>query len=976
MVSDAGNNGMDKYGFSLVREEELREAGGRARLWRHNATGAELFSVCNGDENKVFGVSFRTPPKDSTGVAHILEHSVLCGSEKYPVKEPFAELLKSSLQTFLNALTFPDKTCYPVASCNLQDFHNLVDVYLDAVFHPRIDENVFRQEGWHIETDAPDGAWSFKGVVYNEMKGVYSSPESVLQEKCQQSVFPDMLYSLDSGGDPEVIPTLTFEDFRRFHAAYYHPSNARFFFWGDDEEDARLQKLEAVLQGYSARPVDSAVPLQPRLSLPRKVEVPYAASEEAGEDKAHAAVNWLLCETRDTEEMLVLEMLEHILSGLPGSPLNKALLDSGLGEDIAGCGLETELRQAYFSLGMFSMRSEDADAMERIMMETLADLAENGVPASSIEAALNSLEFTLRENHTGSCPRGLSAMFSSLSDWLYDGDPFAPLAWEKPLASIKRRLAAGEKIFEGAIRRWFLENPHRVLVVAVPQKGLAEARAERERQRLDALREGMTEAQRAETASAAQALRQAQQAADSQEALDTVPSLKRGDLPEKSAVVPSSLASISGLDVMTHPIDTMGIVYARMAFGLSAVPQRLLPLLPLYARALTEMGTERHDFVRLGEEIAARTGGMGASPVIAAHMGDGSPVAILNVASKCTAEKLQDMAAVMDEVLTAQDFADRERFAQMVLEEKARLEQSAIPSGNAFVRLRLGGSLSLVGRMNEEMLGVSAMDFMRGLERRVEEDWPSVREDLLLLHRLIVRRNDARLDITADAGLIDGAAKAMVGLAGRLPAREALREACDFAPLPQGELLSVPAQVNYVGLGFLLKDAGYRYSGAHAVVMRHLRMGYLWDRVRVQGGAYGCSASFSRATGAFIFSSYRDPNVARTLEAYRNCAEYLENVRLSEADLTRAVVGTIGDVDHYLLPGDRGAAAFSRWMTGFTDEERQRRREEILGARLSDFREFGSHLKEALRKAVPCVLGGADAEAFAKASGWTVKTIL
>ena len=335
---------MNSHGFTLVREENMHEAGGRVRLWKHDVTGAELLSVCNDDENKSFGVSFRTPPKDSTGVAHILEHSVLCGSDRYPVKEPFVELLKSSLQTFLNALTFPDKTCYPVASCNLQDFYNLVDVYLDAVFHPRIDENVLRQEGWHIEAEGPDSPWQFKGVVFNEMKGVYSSPDSVLMEECQHAVFPDMLYSLDSGGDPAVIPTLTFEAFREFHAAYYHPSNARFFFWGDDPEEARLSRIAEVLAPYERREVSSEVPLQPRLSAPRLLEVPYAASEGEDADKAHVAVNWLLCESKETEEMFVLNMLEHVIAGLPGSPLRKALMDSGLGEDISGCGLESDLR--------------------------------------------------------------------------------------------------------------------------------------------------------------------------------------------------------------------------------------------------------------------------------------------------------------------------------------------------------------------------------------------------------------------------------------------------------------------------------------------------------------------------------------------------------------------------------------------------------------------------------------------------------
>ncbi|WP_298068056.1 insulinase family protein [uncultured Mailhella sp.] len=960
----------------MIREADMRETGGRVRLWRHGVTGAELVSVCNADENKTFGVSFRTPPADSTGVAHILEHSVLCGSAKYPVKEPFVELLKSSLQTFLNALTFPDKTCYPVASCNLQDFYHLVDVYIDAVFHPRIDENVLRQEGWHIEADAVDGPWEYKGVVYNEMKGVYSSPDSVLMEACQHAVFPDTLYRLDSGGDPAVIPSLTFEAFRDFHAAYYHPSNARFFFWGDDPEDARLELLEKALAHYGRREVSSEVPLQPRRSAPWHVEEHYAASDGAGEDKAHVAVNWLLCESRETETMFELNMLEHIVAGLPGSPLRKALMDSGLGEDIAGCGLESDLRQAYFSMGLRSVDSSRAGEVEGIMLDTLSELAEQGVPAPAVDAALNSLEFMLRENNTGSFPRGLAAMFRSLSDWLYDGDPFAPLAWEKPLASIKRRLAAGEPVFENAIRRWLLDNPHRVTVTLLPDSGLAARRQEEETGRLEALRHGMDAAAREDVVRTAALLRAAQERPDSPEALATIPSLRREDLPEKNRPIPRETHSCSGIDIVTHELDTTGILYACLALDLSAVPARLLPLAPLYARALTELGTRRRDYVELGFEISAHTGNLDAVPSIFAHCSDAEPVRRLSLAGKCTAGKVERLTALMEEILCEPDFDQRERFVQMVLEEKARMEQAVVPSGHTFVNTRLSGRLSETGRLNEALNGVSALTFLRELSRRVEEDWSGVATDLRELHALTVRQDGAVLDMTADASLLNAARPALLALTERLPVRPLAPVKVELPPLPGAELLSIPAQVNYVGLGLSLQGTGYRHHGSLAVIMRHLRMGYLWDRVRVRGGAYGCFARYSRVTGAFTFASYRDPNVARTLDVYRATADYLGNLSLSEAEITRAVVGAVGDMDAYLLPGARGAASFSRWLAGETEEERQRLRDELLSTRLADFHDFAPYLALGLKNSVPCVLGGSDADAVARAEGWAVTRIL
>ncbi len=967
---------MTLHGFNLVREATMREAGGQVRLWRHDVTGAELLSVCNSDENKTFGVNFRTPPRDSTGVAHILEHSVLCGSEKYPVKEPFVELLKSSLQTFLNALTFPDKTCFPVASCNLQDFYHLIDVYIDAVFHPRIDENVLRQEGWHIEADAPDGQWEYKGVVYNEMKGVYSSPDSVLMEACQHAIFPDTIYSLDSGGDPAVIPSLTFEAFRNFHATYYHPSNARFFFWGDDPEDVRLALLEKALSPYKRREVASEVPLQPRLSAPRRVEKYYAASGKTGENKAHIAVNWLLCESRETEILFELNMLEHIVAGLPGSPLRKALMDSGLGEDIAGCGLESELRQAYFSMGLRSVDPARASRVESLMLDTLSALAEQGVPAPAVDAALNSLEFMLRENNTGSFPRGLTAMFRSLSEWLYEGDPFAPLAWEKPLASIKRRLAAGEPVFEKAIKHWFLNNPHRVTVTLLPDTELAARCKKEEADRLEVLRQSMNNAGRERVTQETAALHAAQERPDSPEALNTIPSLCKEDLPEKNLPLPREVRNCDGIPLLSHELDTTGILYACLALDLSVVPTRLLPLVPLYARALTELGTRRRNYVELGFEISAHTGSLNAAPFILAHRKDASPVRYLFLTGKCTADKVERMAALMEEVLREPDFDNQERFVQMVLEEKADMEQSMAPTGHAFVSTRLAGRLSEVGRLAEELNGVSALFFLRELSRRVEEDWPGVVADLSELHALIARRDGAILDRTADSSLLVASEPVLLALAQGLPSRPFAPEKLKLPALPGAELLSIPAQVNFVGLGLSLAGTGYRHHGSLAVIMRHLRMGYLWDRVRVQGGAYGCSARCSHITGAFTFTSYRDPNVEKTLAIYRATADYLGNLSLSETEITRAVVGAIGDMDVYMLPGAKGAASFSRWLAGENKEERQRIREELLSTRLADFHDFAPFLARGLEHSVPCVMGNADAAALAQKEGWVVTPVL
>ena len=957
--------------FTLLREEKLSEVGGIARLWQHNKTKAELISVVNDDENKSFGVAFRTPPKNSTGVAHILEHSVLCGSKKYPVKEPFVELLKSSLQTFLNALTFPDKTCYPVASTNLQDFYNLIDVYLDAVFYPRIDENVLLQEGWHIHAeDADSSKWTFKGVVYNEMKGVYSSPDSVLAEESQHSVFPDTLYSLDSGGNPPEILNLTYAEFKDFHTRYYHPTNARFFFWGDDPEEARLEKIALLLQDFEEQKIDSAVPLQKRLDYERKIESFYAADEDDGNPKnAHVTVNWLLCEGKDAEEMMVLEILEHILTALPGSPLRKALMDSGLGEDVTGCGMETDLRQAYYSIGLRSVLPADGDKIEILIMETLADLAESGISQKAVDSAVSATEFMLRENNTGNFPRGLSAMFQSLSTWLYNEDPFVPLAWEKPLASIKRRLASGEKVFENAIKKWFLDNTHRSLVVLLPNASLTEQRAEEEQARMDKIAASLNEEEKQQVVDLSAALAAAQAKEDSKEALATIPTLSLADIPAEGRENPLNVVRRDGITVLHHELDTTGILYVRMLLPLDHVRQEDLPLLSLYCRALTEMGTKKRDFVDLGLEISAQTGGLDAGIAVHSQVDEDKPFMYLRIFAKVVEEKIDSLYSLLEEILLNADFSNADRFQQMVWEDKARFEQTMIPSGHSLLASYINGMFSKLGYLNEAMNGLPYWDYIRSLADSVQENYPSLQEKLNALHASVLVRANSVLSLTGSADLLKKGGR-LVQILENLSENAPLPAERSYAFSREGTGLILPAQVNYVGLGANLKDTGYNFHGSAHVITRFLRMGYLWDRVRVQGGAYGAFVRYARNTGTVAFVSYRDPNVERTLDVYKATADFLGNLTLSKEELTKAVVGAIGDIDTYLLPSAKGNAALWEYMTGYTKEMRQKVREEVLQTGIADFHAFAPYLQKALDNAVCTALGGADVQEYAQKAGW------
>lgn len=958
---------MQQHGFTLVRETTVTELAGTARLWRHDATGGELLSFTNADENKVFGVSFRTPPADSTGVAHILEHSVLCGSQKYPVKEPFVELLKGSLQTFLNAFTYPDKTCYPVASANLADFRNLTDVYLDAVFFPRITEAIFQQEGWHLEAEEENSPLTYKGVVYNEMKGAFSSPESVLGRHCLHALFPDTVYGLESGGDPKDIPSLTYEAFFKFHADYYHPSNARFFFWGDDPEEERLAQVGAVLAPFSALKIDSHIPVQPLLAAPRTVTVPFAASAE--DDKGMAVMNWLGPEVTDIELGLGFRMLEHILLGMPASPLRRALIESGLGEDIAGQGLETELRQLTFDVGLKGMDVKDSPTMEALILSTLTDLADKGLPPDSVEAAVNSIEFALRENNSGRFPVGLSVMLRALTTWLHEADPLAPLAFETPLAAIKKRLADGEPYFEGIIRQWFLDNTHRVTVILTPDTGLEEADKREEADRLAAIDRAMSPAEKRTAVATAKALRLWQGTPDTPEALAAIPRLGVGDLPRANALIPTIRHTV-GAPLFFHPLPTAGIVYADVCFDLAGVPEPLLPLLPLFGRALLEMGTTKRDFVDLNMGIARKTGGMDADTFFLSHARDARPVARLCLSGKVAPDKVADMFGLMREVLTECAFNDKERFLAMVLEEKARQEHGIIPSGHMVVASRLRASLSPAGRLSEATGGIEALFALRALVTRVEKDWESVLADLIFLQNRIVTRSGLALNITALPKQEEELCEQAAHLASLLPQGTPRAPNWQSRPPCPAEALLMPAQVNYVGKGINLFASGYRWHGSASVIMKYLRTGYLWDRVRVQGGAYGCVCALDRMNGAFFMVSYRDPNILPTLEVYDAAARHLAGHRLGKEELDAAIVGAIGEVDTYLLPDAKGSAAFTRHLSGDTVERRQQLRDEILSTTARDINAFGEALEAFSRDGIVCALGGGALESVAQDQGW------
>jgi len=934
------------HGFEKIRERDIPELKTRAEFYRHHKTGAELLSLVNDDENKVFGITFRTPPPDSTGLPHILEHSVLCGSRKYPVKEPFVELLKGSLQTFLNAFTYPDKTCYPVASQNVKDFYNLCDIYLDAVFHPRLTPYVFYQEGWHYEIDRDGASLMYKGVVLNEMKGAYSSPDSLLAEYSQQSLFPDTPYGLDSGGDPKEIPTLTFEKFKSFHEKYYHPSNALIYFYGNDDPAKRLALVEDYLKDFQKIDMSVEIPLQPPFEKPRRLIRPFAAGNGEESSKGMVTMNWGLAESPRSELNLAFHVLAYIFLGMPGSPLRKALMDSNLGEDVAGVGLASELRQMYFSVGLKGIDPKNADRVEELILGTLEDLARRGIDPKTIEAAMNTTEFALRENNTGNYPRGLVIMLRALGSWLYGEDPLALVAFEAPLEAVKSAVKEDGRYFEKLIENYFLENPHRTTLLLVPDPEMGPREEKAETKRLADARSAMDPGELEEIARLAQELKEIQETPDPPEALATIPCLKLEDLDRENRRIPLALSSRDGVPILFHDLFTNGVAYLEIGFNLHALPRKYLPYVHLFGRALLELGTEAEDYVSLGQRISRKTGGIHPSYFTSVTKESrGAGAAWMFLRGKAMMRQTGDLLDILRDVLLTVKLDNRERFRQMVLESKARLEQGLVPGGHQVVNRRLRSRFNDADWASEQMAGLANLFFLRKLAGTLERDWDTVLLDLEDMRRRLINRKAMIVNVTLDEDNWSRLEPKVGEFLDRFPSNPFQEET--WHPEPSGEFegLTIPAQVNYVGKAGDVYSLGYRFHGSAHVICRYLRNSWLWDRIRVQGGAYGAFCLFDRLSGVLSFVSYRDPNLSRTLEAFNESTRFLKEISLSKEELTKAIIGTIGDMDHYQLPDAKGYSSLLRHLSGETEEDRQRMREEVLDTTETDFKRFGEVLE-------------------------------
>lgn len=951
--------------FDLQREEWIDEIQAQIRLFRHKATGAEVLSVCNQDTNKVFAITLRTPTHDSTGVAHILEHTVLCGSEKFPVKDPFKELMKGSLYTFLNAMTYSDKTVYPVASENLQDFYNLTDVYLDAVFRPQLTRQMFEQEGWHYELLGPGSELQYKGVVFNEMKGVYSSPDSVVYRSLSQRLLPDSNEGHDSGGTPAFVPDLSHEALVDYHKRYYHPSNSRIFFYGNDDEPARLERLSQALKGFEAAPVDSTIVLQPRWAEPRELRETYMPSEDEGDAGTYAIAGWMIGESNDPIRNGSLNILGYLLLGQTGSPLRKALLDSELGDDLAGYGIDTTGAQIDFTTGLRGVEDGKANEVFALIEQTLRDLCETGFSANAIESAFNTTEFHLRENNTGSNPRGLVFLLRVMHHWLFDRSPFTTLPVGPIIETIKQRVTDDPLYFQRLIQAEILDNPHRLFLQVEPDSGIAEVEEAAEKARLAAVRAGWTNGDMQACIDRSKELIAIQDAPDSPEKVASIPRLSQQDLRRDIKHIDQHLDEQDGARLVHNDLFTQDIWYLDLAFDATRVPTRLLSYIPLFGRCLTEMGTSRHNYVELAEQIGMRTGGINATCYTGTNRNNQQTQARLLIRAKVLGEKADSMIDLLEDLLLETQF-DQQRFRQMLLEEKSYEESGMVPSGHRLAKTRLKARFADADWISERIDGFEYVQWLRLMHVRVEKEWEAVAADLEKLRRILITRDSLVINNTISTEGMQRLRPKLDAFIKRLPDTAEATAEWTRMELPANEALVAPAQINYVGQLVDLGHCDWTFSGAHLVINRYIRNSWLWDEVRVKGGAYGASSSIDQEQKSMLFTSYRDPNIRQTLAAYKSTARFLQTDIPTADVVEQAIIGTIGEVDSFRLPDALGYSAFIRHLLGITEEERQQARDEILGTSASCFATFGAQLEAAFNRTNTVIVG---AEARVRAEG-------
>lgn len=949
----------DLTAYEIIERKRSDDLNSELYLCRHKKTGARVALVSNDDENKVFYIGFRTPPKDSTGVAHILEHSVLCGSREFPVKDPFVELVKGSLNTFLNAMTYPDKTVYPVASCNDKDFQNLMHVYLDAVFYPNIyrNESIFRQEGWHYELEDAKDELKINGVVYNEMKGAFSSPDDVLEREIMNSLYPDTTYGCESGGAPEAIPELSYEQFLDFHSTYYHPSNSYIYLYGNMDMAEKLTFIdEHYLSAFEAEAVNSCIDDQEAFSEIKHIKKEYPLNDgEDVEENTYLSTSFSVADSLDRQLYIAFQIIDYALCSAPGAPLKQALVDKGIGKDVYSI-YENGIKQPYFSIvAKGTSGSRERDFLNTVE-EVLNNIAENGFDKKALLAGLNYYEFKYREADFGSYPKGLMYGLQALDSWLYDeSKPFVHIEANDTFAQLKEKVDEG--YFEGLIRKYLIENTHRSVVILMPKPGLLEETEEKLKEKLEKIKASMSPEKVQEAIGKFKALNEFQESEDKKEDIEKIPLLKREDLKKEAAHFIIEEKSIGDTKLICHDIFTNGIGYLRLIFNLENIPGEYFKYIGILKGCFGLLNTANYSYGDLFNEMNLVTGGIDAVNNIYTRVDDiDSFTATFDVKARVLYPNIGKAFELIEEILLTSDFSDTKRLHEIIAEGKSRLQSQMTMAGHRVAASHAMSYGSISGALDDEISGIAFYRLIADLDEHFDEKKDELVDKLAALAKMVFRAENLMVDFVGAAKESEKLTPFVEGLKSKLYDCEVEKQKYFPAFSRKNEGFMTAGQVQYVCRAGNFRRKNLSYTGALRVLKVMMGYEYLWVNVRVKGGAYGCMCSFLK-NGDSYFVSYRDPNLARTVDIYEKAADAVASFEADERTMTQYIIGSISELDVPMNPAAKGLYALSAYMTGITEDMLQKERDEILEANPEDIRTLSEHIKAFMSDDFFCVVG-------------------
>lgn len=945
--------------YEILDEHRVEDVQSDGFILRHKKSGARIAVLSNNDDNKVFYIGFRTPPEDETGVPHIIEHTTLCGSKKFPVKDPFIELAKGSLNTFLNAMTYPDKTVYPVASCNDQDFKNLMDVYLDAVFNPNITkyEEIFKQEGWHYELTGKDDELKINGVVYNEMKGAYSSPDEVLSSQIYRSLFPDNTYSKDSGGNPEYIPKLTYEAYLDFYHKYYHPSNSYIYLYGDMDVVERLVWLDKeYLSLYDYKKVNSEINKQPAFDEIKNVEAQYSITmDDSQENKTYLSYNRVVGDTLDEMLYQAFDVLDYALVSSPGAPVKQALIDAGIGDDVYG-SYDAGILQPVFSFVAKNANASQADEFESIIENTLKEVVKTGINKEALLAGINSSEFKFREADFGQFPKGLLFGLNCLDSWLFDDmKPFIHLECLGTFAKLRK--AVDTDYFEKLIQEYLLDNTHGSSVTVKPKRGLGNEREEALAKELSDYKASLSDEEIKKLIEDTEHLKKYQEEPSSDEDLRKLPMLTRADMKKNAMPFSNIEDELLDVKVVRHDIESNGIDYISFLFDAGDFAQSELGYLGFFTNALGLVSTEKYSYTDLANATNIYTGGISTGTASHPDIKDRNNFVFkFEVKLKVLEKNLDKALELMEQMLLSSDFTDTKRLGELVAQIKARLQANLSSSGHLVAAMRSMSSFSRYALYQDELKGIAFYRSICRIEKELSESPKSVSDKLAAIAKKLFARNRMLISFTGNNEAYGNAKPSLEKVIAGFNKMSAVGNQAEVHFNTAKEAFIDASQIQYVAKTGDFICEGYEYTGALRLLRIILSYDYLWINVRVKGGAYGCMNTFLRS-GESYFVSYRDPNLSDTLDVYDRIPEYIKNFSPDERDMTKYIIGTFSALDTPMNPEAKGSRSLSAYLEGITYEQIQKERNEILNARPEDIRRLADLVEAVLKKDSICVIG-------------------